>query len=63
MTEYTNVSRAFKVAEPDLQQRNQESAKQLAFELKKPEEWQKKLEEALCEVFPLETDIQARPDV
>ena len=63
MTEYTNISRAFKVAEPDLQQRDQESAKQLAFELKKTKEWQKKLEEALCEVFPLETYIQARPDV
>ena len=63
MTEYTNISRAFQVAEPDLQQRDQESAKQLAFELKKTKEWQKKLEEALCEVFPLETYIQARPDV
>ena len=63
MTEYTNISRAFRVAEPDLQQHDQESAKQLAFELKKTKEWQKKLEEALCEVFPLETYIQARPDV
>ena len=63
MTEYTNISRAFRVAEPDLQQRDQESAKELAFELKKTKEWQKKLEEALCEVFPLETYIQARPDV
>ena len=63
MTEYTNISRAFRVAEPDLQQRDQESAKQLAFELEKTKEWQKKLEEALCEVFPLETYIQARPDV
>ena len=63
MTEYTNISRAFKVAEPDLQQRDQESAEQLAFELKKTKERQKKLEEALYEVFPLETYIQARPDV
>ena len=63
MTEYTNISRAFKVAEPDLQQRDQESAKQLAFALKKTKEWQIKLEEALCEVFPLETYIRARPDV
>ena len=44
MTEYTNISRAFKVAEPDdLQQRDQESAEQLAFELKKTKERQKKL--------------------
>ena len=51
------------MAEPDLQQRDQESAEQLAFELKKTKERQKKLEEALYEVFPLETYIQARPDV
>ena len=63
MTEYTNISRTFKVAEPDLQQRDQESTEQLAFELKKTKERQKKLEAALYEVFPLETYIQARPDV
>ena len=63
MTEYTNISRALKVAKPDPQQRNQKSAEQLAFELKKIKERQEKLEEALYAVFPLETYIQARPDV
>ena len=63
MTEYTNISRAFKVAEPDLQQQDQEPWKQLPFELKKIKERQKKLEDALHAVFPLGVYTQARPDV
>lgn len=63
MTEYTNISRVFKVAEPDLLQHDQESRKQLAFDLKKIKERQEKIEEALYAVFPLEIYIQARPDV
>ena len=63
MTEYTNISRAYTVAEPDLQQHDQESREQLAFELKKIKERQKKLEDALHAVFPLGIYTQARPDL
>ena len=51
MTEYTNISRAFKVAEPDLQQRDQEAAEQLAFELKKTKERQKSLKKLYTKYF------------
>ena len=58
-----DISRAVKMAVHDPQQPDQESAKQLAHELKRTKERQKKLEEALKAVFPLEAYRQARPDV